>query len=229
MAGRAGDPVAMSRREIWMLAGIGFNTIASLTAIALWALAPPRGGPMKGLPGEAAVSAASIPPLPTPPMPPPRRPSTRMGRGMTAQPGNEPGLEAPEVGSRLSHKRSEGAAVATSVTELGERLHLNPQVLALQLGDEHGEVPKLWAERLERGFKTGEDLARRLGLDEGRAQSLVALFTYYVFSELREEKAAPSGVDPERLEALSDGLLDDVRSACGEDAAAAAKSALAGL
>jgi hypothetical protein len=115
------------------------------------------------------------------------------------------------------------------VAALGERLHLNPQVLALQLGDEHGEVPKPRALRLERGFETGEALARRLGLDEGRTQSLVALVTYYVFSLLREEKAAPGGVDPARLEALSDALLDDIRATCGEDAVAAAKSDLAVL
>ncbi len=112
---------------------------------------------------------------------------------------------------------------------LGERLHLDPQALALQLGDEHGEIPERWADRLERGFKTAEALARRLGLDESRTQSIVALSTYYVFSVLREEKAAPGGVDPARVEALTDTLLADIRATCGEATAAAAKSDLAGL
>lgn len=216
----------MTRRERWMLTGIGFNTLASLTAIALWVVAPQRGGPMKCPPGEAALS---IPPLPAQPVPPPRRSPARLDRGAAAQPGNGAFAEAPELGARLPQKRLDGSAVPSSVTALGDRLHLNPQVLALQLGDEHGEVPARWAERLEHGFATGEALARRLGLDEGRTQSLVALVTYHVFSRIREEKAAPGGVDPARLEALDEALLDDVRTTCGEDAVAAAKSALAGL
>ena len=209
-----------------MLTGIGFNTLASLTAIALWVMAPHRGGPLQCPPGQAA---ASIPPLPAQPVPPPRRPPARPDPGPTAQLGSGVVVEAPEPAARLPQKQLEGAAAPGAVVALAERLHLNPQVLALQLGDAHGDVPKPWAARLERGFEAGQALARRLGLDEGRTQSLVALFTYHVFSRLREEKAAPSGVDPARAEALDEALLDDIRTTCGEDAVTAAKSALAGL
>ena len=209
-----------------MLTGIGFNTVASLTAIALWALAPQRGAPLKCPPGEAAVSP---PPLLVQQAPPPGRPPARVIRGPAAPPDTRAVVAAPEMGAPRQQKQSGEAAVSASVVALGERLHLDPQALALQLGDEHGEVPKLWAERLERGFKAGEALARRLGLDESRTQSLVALTTYHVFSEIREEKAAPGGVDPARRDALTDSLLNDIRITCGEDAVAAAKGELADL
>jgi hypothetical protein len=209
-----------------MLTGIGLNTVASLTAIALWALAPKAGGPMSCLPGEAAVAVS---PRPAQPVLLPRRSPLRLAQGTAAPPGNEGSVEAPALVDRVSQNRGGGAAASAAVTALGERLHLDPQALALQLGDEHGEIPKLWAERLERGFKASEALARRLNLDESRTQSLVALTTYYVFSVIREEKAAPGGVDLARRDALSDSLLNDVRVTCGEDTAAAAKSELTDL
>jgi hypothetical protein len=130
----------------------------------------------------------------------------------------------------MAQKAGSGAAAPTSVIALCERLHLNPPVLAAQLGDEHGEVSSLAADRLERGFKTGEALAKRLGFDEPRTQSLVALFTYHVFSLLREEKkAAPGSVDAAQIEELTNTLLDDVRLTCGEAAVAGAKNDIAGL
>jgi hypothetical protein len=218
----------MTRRDLWVLTGIGFNTVASLTAIALWALAPQRGAaPLECPPGTAAVS------------PPPRRafqettlpgrPPARLPRSAAAPPDDRPAGAAPDRGAPLLQKQTGEAPVSASVVALGERLHLNPQALALQLGDEHGEVPKAWASRLELSFTRAEALARRLDLDESRTQSLVALTTYHVFSKLREEKAAPGGVDPARLEALTDALLNDIRVTCGEDVAAAAKSDLAAL
>lgn len=217
----------MSRREIWMLTGIGFNTIASLTAIALWALAPQRGGASRCLPGEATVST---PPLPAQPLPPPpRRAPARLERGRAAPPDSETSGEVPEGVVQFQPKQAQGGPVSTSVAALAERLHIDPHVLALQLGDARGEVPALSADRLERGFKAGEALARRLDLDPSRTQSVVALLTYYVFSKLREEKASPSGVDPARLEALTDALLGDLRVTCGEATAAAIKNDLAGL
>ena len=113
---------------------------------------------------------------------------------------------------------------------LGERLHIDPDALAAQLGDEHGEVSKPTADRLERGFMTAEALAKRLGLGESQTQSIVALFTYYVFSLLREEKqAAPGSVDPARIDELNAALLNDVGVTCRETVAAALKRAGAGL
>jgi hypothetical protein len=133
--------------------------------------------------------------------------------------------------SQLSQRQAAGgAAVSPSVTALGERLHLNSQALAAQLGDAHGDVSKPAADRLERGFKAAEALSKRLGLDESQAQSLGALFTHHVFSVLREEKlAAPGSVDPARLAELTESLLNDVRVTCGEAVAADVKSAIAGL
>ncbi len=136
----------------------------------------------------------------------------------------------PDGPSRPTSKQGTGAPASASVVALGERLHLNPQVLSAQLGDEHGEISTLAADRLERGFKTGEALAKRLGLDESRSQSLVALITYQVFSLLHEEKqAAPGNVDPAKIDELTDALLEDIRVTCGEAAVAEAKSAVRGL
>jgi len=225
--------VARAGRETWMLVGIGFNTITSLTAIALWVVAPPRSGATPG-PSSEAVSAA-IPRPPAQLVMPPRRPFPRPGPGPAAAspPGNEVLTDspAPAAVAQLPQRQSKGGvAVSASVVALAERLHLNPEVLAAQLGDEHGEVPKPSADRLERGFKTAEALAKRLSLDESQTQSIVALLTYHVFSLLREEKqAAPGSVDPARIDELTDSILNDVRVTCGEKIATEAKSAIAGL
>lgn len=211
-----------------MLTGIGFNTIASLTAIALWALAPQRGAaPPECPPGKVAVSLPPRRVVQEAPLP--GRPPARLTRGAAAPTDDGPVVAGPDKGGPLLQKQTGEAPVSASVIALGERLHLDPQALALQLGDEHGEVPRAWAVRLEQSFTRAEALARRLDLDESRTQSIVALSTYYVFSVLREEKAAPGGVDPARIEALTDTLLADVRATCGEATAAAAKSDLAGL
>src|SRR4051812_39987092 len=112
----------MSRRERWMLAGIGFNTIASLTAIALWVVAPQGRDPAKRPPDSAAVSLA---PLPSQPIPPSRRPPVRrLDPGTAAQPSEEAVAEAPVLGARLTQRQADGAAVSASVVALGERLHL---------------------------------------------------------------------------------------------------------
>ncbi len=225
--------MARAGRETWMLVGIGFNTITSLTAIALWVVAPPRSGASRG-PSSEAVSATMPRPQAQPVMPP-RRPLPTPEPGPAAAPpsGDEvlTDAPAPPVITRLSQRQGQGeATVKASVVALGESLHLDPQVLTDQLGDEHGEVSRSAAARLERGFKTGEALAKRLDLDESKTQSLVALFTYHVFSVLREEKqAAPGSVDPARIDELTESLLNDVRVTCGEAIAADAKSAIAGL
>jgi hypothetical protein len=130
----------------------------------------------------------------------------------------------------IAPSRSPGGTASPSVIALAERLRLHPQILADELGDANGEIPAPSAERLERGFTTAGALARRLGLDEGRSQSLVSLITFYVFSVLREEKmSAPGGADPARLEELTTSLLRDIRAACGDDAADAAERELARL
>lgn len=216
--------MARVERETWMILAIGINTLASFTAIALWAFAPPRGN----APATPPAGAVTRPQAQDQPIPPLRRSPVKLIPGATPPPFDGPVLAAPDIPTRATSKQ--GAGASTSVVALGERLHLNPQVLSAQLGDEHGEISTLAADRLDRGFKTGEALAKRLGLDENRTQSLVALITYHVFSLLREEKkAAPGTVDPTKIDELTDALLDDVRLTCGDPAAAEAKSAVRGL
>lgn len=210
-----------------MVVAIGFNTVASLTAIALWLAAPCRGGAMQCLPGESASAAAStVAPRPA------SRPSSASGPHRGTPFGAGPGTRAtgdgedeelaPEVNGSAPILRK-AAAVSASVTTLAERLHLNPGVLAEQLGDARGELPKPSADRLERGFEAGGALARRLGLDDSQAQALVALVTYYVFSILREEKnVGPGSVDPARIKELGEAAINDIRASCGEQAAAEA-------
>jgi hypothetical protein len=211
-----------------MMVAIGVNTLASFTAIALWAIAPRRGDAPVGPP----VAAISRPQAQDLPIPRPQRPPARLVPGSTAppQPIDGPIHAAPDLPPRLTLKQGAGSPPPASVVALGDRLHLNPQVLSAQLGDEHGVIASLAADRLEQAFKSGEALARRLGLNENRSQSLVALITYHVFSLLREEKkAAPGSVDPARIDELTDTLVEDVRLTCGDPAAAEVKSAIRGL
>ena len=213
-----------------MLVGIGFNTLASLTAIALWVTSP-RGRGAPASPGGPSGAVVSRSQPQDQPVQPPHRVSARFLPGTAPQPVDD-GVDVVAPGSlaRLPQRAGSGTAASASVIALGERLHLNPQVLTAQLGDEHGEISTLAADRLERGLKTGEVLAKRLGLDESQAQSLVALITYHVFSLLREEKqAAPGAVDLTRVDELTDTLLDDIRLTCGDPAAVAARSEVRGL
>jgi predicted O-methyltransferase YrrM len=117
-----------------------------------------------------------------------------------------------------------------AVVELGQRIGLSPQALASQLGDEHGDLSALTTDRLERGFNTAAALAKRLGLDEGRTQSVVTLVTNHVLNLLLEEKkAAPGSVDRARIDELTSTLVDDIRVTCGDAVATEAKSAVVGL
>ncbi|MEP7123690.1 MAG: hypothetical protein ABJE95_22370 [Byssovorax sp.] len=207
---------------------IGVNTLASFTAIALWVVGPRRGE----APAASPFVVASRPAAQDQPMPPlPRGIPIRIVPGAAPPQSIEGPIHAvPDTLSRPTAKQGGGGAVPASVVALGERLHLNPQVLSSQLGDERGEISTLAADRLEQGFKKAEALAKRLGLDESRTQSLVALITYHAFSLLREEKkAAPGGVDGARIDELTEALLDDIRITCGDAAAAEAKGTLGGL
>jgi hypothetical protein len=215
-----------------MLAGIAFNTVASLTAIGLWIAG--RSGPAQCPPETTAPISAVTPPRTTAPrtLLPPNPPLDDSPRSRPRDPP-EPARDGenaePPVNLVAPSKNSTGLA-SPALIELTSRLNLNPQVVAAQLGDADGELPKPYAERLERGWSAGGALARRHNLDEGRSQSLVALMTFHVLSVLREEKkAAPGDVDPARIEELERALVEDVRSSCGEDVARDVKRAIADL
>lgn len=137
---------------------------------------------------------------------------------------------APDVASRPTSKQGLGGPAPTAVVELGQRIGLNPQALSSQIGDEHGDLSALTTDRLERGFNTATALAKRLGLDENRSQSLVTLITNQVLSLLLEEKkAAPGSVDRARIDELTSTLLDDLRVTCGDAVATEARSAVSDL
>lgn len=214
-------------RETWIIVATGFNTVASLTAIALWAFAPHR--------GDAAVSpprlTISRPQAQDQPLPPPRRAPMRPIVGPPPpSPIDGPMPPAPDVASRPTSKQGLGGPAPTAVVELGQRIGLNPQALSSQIGDEHGDLSALTTDRLERGFNTATALAKRLGLDENRSQSLVTLITNQVLSLLLEEKkAAPGSVDRARIDELTSTLLDDLRVTCGDAVATEARSAVSDL
>ena len=222
------------RRAAWMLAGIAFNSVASLTAIGLWIASPGRDCP------------AQCPPAPTGPLaPPPSNPAPRADRPPPLPPALSPrprprdppepaqdtiAEEATPPANPIALSKNSTGLASAALIDLTTRLNLNPQVVADQLGDANGDLPKPYAERLQRGFSAGGSLARRLGLDEARGQSLVALFTFHVLSVLREEKAAaPREVDPARIEELEAALLKDIRTSIGDDVAEEAKRALPDL
>jgi hypothetical protein len=217
-----------------MLAGIAFNTVASLTAIGLWIASPGRSGPAQCPPEKNAPIATAPPPRTAAPRAilPPNLP-------LDAPPRSRP-RDAPELAENAENAEPPVNLIAPSknptglaspaLLELTSRLNLNPQVVAAQLGDETGELPKPYAERLERGFNAAGALAQRHNLDEGRSQSLAALVTFHVLNVLREEKkAAPSAVDPARIKELERALGEDVRISCGEDVARDVERAIADL
>jgi hypothetical protein len=211
-----------------MAAGIGLNTLLSLTAIGLWLWAP-RGAPSRQPPAaEAPTVAAPLPPVAGPrfaaatrqlPVPPAVRPPLPDEPAAPAAPA----AVNPTVQGGRSF--SSGSATANA---LGAKLHLNPRVLTDQLGDASGEIPKPVADRLERAFKAGEAAAKRLGLDEARATSFVSMITFHAFSLLREEKVSGS-VPASRRDEIAEGTVADVRAACGDPAAAEAKRLVADL
>jgi hypothetical protein len=150
--------------------------------------------------------------------------------GAPPSPIDGPILAAPDAPSRLTSKQGLGGPAPPTVVALGQRLGLNPQVLSSQLGDEHGDLSALMTDRLERGFNTAAALAKRLGLDEGRTQSVVTLITNHVLNLLLEEKkAAPGSVDRARIDELISTLLDDLRVTCGDAVATEARSTVSGL
>jgi hypothetical protein len=138
-----------------------------------------------------------------------------------------PALDLP---ARPTSKQGISGPAPAAVVELGQRIGLNPQALSSQLGDEHGDLSALTTDRLERGFNTATALAKRLGLDPGRTQSVVTLITNHVLLLLLEEKkAAPGSVDRARIDELTSTLLDDIRVTCGDTVATEARSAVSGL
>lgn len=220
-------PTRTDRRWTWVMIGIGLNTAASLTAIALWLFSPGR-APAPSAPAPPSISeapaygqdrpAAGGPG--SPPFHPPRRPARRADRGDA----NDPVPLTPVGPMR------KGPAAPDSVTALAERLHLNPRVLVADLGDERGELSPAAAKRLERAFEAAESMARRLGLDEPQSRSLVNVLTSHTFRMLVEEKAAfPSPVDPERSDEIMDETVGAVRAACGEPAAILVQAEIASL
>jgi hypothetical protein len=219
------SPRAKDRRTRWMIAGIGFNTLASLTAIALWAAAPRGAGTAQCPPIETSIAGASWPPAAAGPR---RAPLSGAAPAANRPPpagwGDEPPLRvSPELLSRRPAAATAATPVSPALAALAERLHFNAAALAGEVGDEHGELPRAVADRLERGHDAGVALAKRLGLDEDKASSLAGVFTYHVVSLLREEKkAAPGNIDPSKLDELTATTLDGIRAVCGEAAADAA-------
>jgi hypothetical protein len=209
-----------------MLAGIGFNTIVSLTAIALWVAAPGRGSaPDPSVPAFAVGSEAPHRAFSSPGAAPPTPPARNGGGSGSAEPVEaraDPALPTRRPGRLAPISGSPGNALA-------DRLHLSQQALDL-LADARGQLPKASAERLERAFDAGNAFARRLSLDDSRTQSATALFTQYAFNILREEKrSAPGSVDPARIEEIAGEITGDLRLTCGDQAGADAARALSGL
>jgi hypothetical protein len=216
-----------------MIVAIGFNTIASLTAIGLWVASPCRSGPGQCAPAASDTGNAARPAALTPP--PPRRPRISQlpvpsSYGPPADGEVAPDEQAPPSGNPIDRSTKSAVSPSPSLVALAESIHLNPQAIADALADEKGEISNSQAQRLERSFKTATALADRLSLNESQTQSLQALITYYVFSLLREEKrASPGSVDPATLEQQKSALINDIRATCGPDVASAAERVIEGL
>lgn len=211
------------KRFSWLLAGVVFNTLTSLTAIGLWFFAPNRGPAENKTPAQQtpASTAPNRPALPGPRFPPPQGP-------VGAQPpllGGDiaPAHPLPRIDARLAARGSD-ASIPASTQELAARLALRADALATGLGDEQGVVPQPYAKRLEHAFDAATSLAKQRKLDESQTQSLVAILTHYEFSVLREEKSAlPGPVDPTRIEDIREQQLTDIQTTCGEDTRKAAE------
>ena len=228
---RGGDDArddGSTRRARWMIAGIAFNTVASLTAIALWAVAPRGGAVQHGAPPPAA-----------------RAPSADNGGGPVAhrttpagramRTGHE-GADAPAAGAlALPHgppnfmRRPSFTSSSETAHALGSKLGLDPNVLADQLGDESGAISKPVADRLERGYDAGSAFAKREALDDAKTQAVRALFTNHVFATLRAEKSGSGHVDAEAAEDIRADTSSGLRAACGEAVAKDAEADLADL
>lgn len=213
------------KRFSFLLAGVAFNTLTSLTAIGLWFFAPNHAPAERNPPTHEtpASTAPNRPPLPGPRFPPPPGP-------FGAQPpppggGGDLGLARPlpRIDARLAARGSD-ASIPASTQELAARLALRADALASGLGDQQGVVPKDYAKRLEHAFEAATSLAKQRKLDESQTQSLVAILTYYEFSVLREEKSAlPGPVDPTRIEDIREQQLTDIQTTCGEETRKAAE------
>jgi hypothetical protein len=224
------DGKSIDKRFRWLAAAVAFNTVTSLAAIGLWFLRPTgvqeSSSPSPPVPSGAVAQApmpAARPPLESqhPGFPGP------LGRTPSAPHRTLAGQEAvlPPPARLDAHGLSKNSDVkiAPSTQALAERLRLGPEILAQTFGDEAGEIPRGYASRLERAFDKANALARRLQLDESKTQSLVALVTHYAFSILREEKlAAPGSAEMERIEQITNEIVADIKTTCGEDVSAAA-------
>lgn len=216
------------RRDTWIAAGIGLSLLSSTTAIALWVFAPPRSATVP----EPAPSAST--PLGVPPAPPRRASLATPGKSTNSRAprGDNTADPAPRwlpADVRVPSRRA-AAPASPSVLALADRLHLNADVLVAQLGDPQGEIPKAAADRLQRAYDAADALAVRLGLDEGRTQSLSTLYTSHAFSVLAEERrSAPDPLDPERREQIEEATLDAIRATCDEDTATLAEAEIASL
>jgi hypothetical protein len=220
-----------------MLAVIAFNTLASLTAIALWAITFYRGAS----PRSALDHAPRAPLAPLEGAEAPRRGFTRGSGPRLALPPALPNGGAEPPGSHDAEGEARPASApprqlarptpadVAPAGSLAARLNMNPRALA-DLQDAQGNLPKASAERLDHAFDAGTALAHRLSLDGPKTQSLVSLATYYAYSVLREEKSvAPGIVDPERIKAITDEVTGDIRATCGDNVSAEAAPMLAAL
>lgn len=206
----------------WVIAGLGVNTVLSLTAIGLW-ITTHREVATCSPAEDSARAPIATPPVISPPVaitarshlpyaPPPLYPA----------PGSDSESALPAAALVPSWHGRVQAPPSAAVSTLAERTRIRPEALA-ELGDARGEISKATAARLERGVEAAEMAAKRLGLDEGQTQSFVAVVTHGVFSVLREELSGASG---KHFDEIAQPILDDVRLLCGEKAAEEAEALL---
>lgn len=218
------DKPTQDKRFTWLFAGFAFNTITSITAIALWGFAPTR---IANTSAARPESSSTLPPFSAPRVNP-QRPYSQLTPGAPpsagdAQPTSPP---PPRIDTQFLDT-SPNVTVTASTETLAKRVNLRPDFLAESLGDEKGEIPKGYASRLEKAFDAAKAFTTRLKLTEPQTQSVVAIFTHYELSVLREEKAAaPGPANPTRLEALTNEAITSIRATCGEDTSAAAADEL---
>jgi hypothetical protein len=153
------------------------------------------------------------------------------GGARVAQDDGAEGLHrgAPHGPARLAMRQSAVHAPESTVA-LAQKLGLNANVLAEQIGDADGTLPKASAARLERAFDAAKAFAKRRDLDDAGAQSVATLFTGHVFSVLRAEKAAgDKGVDAATLDDITSETTSGLNATLREDVAKEAEAEVAHL
>lgn len=161
------DKSLPDRRFKWLVAGLVINTVISLSALALWFFRPTGFHAERAAPIEPSVANPSR--LTNPP-PPPRRYSQLAPAPPEAPPGISPAMPsvpgmAPGIVDTL-----QATSAPPSTLALGERLHLRADLLATALGDEKGEIPPAYVQRLDRAQDAAVAFAKREHLNEVQTQ-----------------------------------------------------------